>query len=255
MKAETEIRRAALLVLIAGLFVILAMGLMASQGGGSQKPWLSPNPGGFRDAMIWFELLDNPEELFQVLGPFEDARGQELRLSMDITNKYDYLFMLAYSLYHIPVFLFVMLINRHAGRRIFSQNRVLYIGIVLAVVMFAADWMENSQLLLLTQAQTPAAVDADVLSALQIWTRLKWAALFLALFLLSLSYSGYFGPGYKLALPLLMAMGSLLGALALSNVAMRSLLQNATLFMALGWLSILVHAAIVYLRSARGQPV
>jgi hypothetical protein len=91
---------------------------------------------------------------------------------MDRTNRIDFLFMIAYPA------LFVAVAGLLLARGL-APNWLLPTVGLLAVTMAVGDFIENRQLLTLSQTTDPGAM-AGALSVLWVATRIKWAALFVA---------------------------------------------------------------------------
>lgn len=239
-------KKAALLVLIGATLTIISASIMMLMGGGSHAPHTFPNDYGFSDAIVWFELISSPEELFLVLGPHDSKAGTILRQNMDLINVYDYLFMSAYSLFHIPIFLFLYIMN--SQKKSLPGKTIIYgtgIG-VLVLGMWIGDIFENIQLLKLTQFQDIESVQQTVLINLQIWTRVKWVSLFVSLLIMGIAYLMYYGKSFWTLGSLVFFCGFVAGMVSLVIPANKALLEPAGALMAVCWIWVLVHSILVY---------
>jgi len=135
------------------------------------KP-VTANVPGFGSAVIGFELATEPAHVFGILGVAGAPERPEQVRRMDLGNRIDYLFMLAYATLYAGIALLLAAHGR-IGRGITA------LLLALAVLMFLGDAMENRQLLLLSQLTDPAVM-APPLAALGCWTHLKWYAIYAA---------------------------------------------------------------------------
>lgn len=132
-------------------------------------PVLSNVPG-FISPVVGFELASEPAHVFNILGdPTAPERPEAVR-RMDLGNRLDFLFMVAYS----ALYLGIALLLRARGR----VDGLLGNGLlVLPFVMWFGDLMENRELLILSSLTDPSAMFAP-LARLRPFTIMKWHALF-----------------------------------------------------------------------------
>ena len=129
------------------------------------------NVDGVSGAVVGFELATTPAHVVGVLGTPADPAHPAMVSAMDLTNRIDFLFMIAYPALSYAIALWLV------ARGIAPRSLVPVVA-VLALAMWAGDLIENLQLLKLSQT-TDAAVMASPLAVLRIATRVKWKALFL----------------------------------------------------------------------------
>ena len=128
------------------------------------------NVPGFVSPVIGFELASEPEHVFGILGrPDAPARSAAVR-GMNLGNRIDFLFMVAYPALYLGIVLLLRVRGRVAG----GLARFL---LLLPVVMWLGDLLENRELLKLADLTDPAAMD-DGLGRLRVFTTMKWHALF-----------------------------------------------------------------------------
>lgn len=212
------------------------------------------NPGfDTSQAILWFELAHSAEEVRAVLTPAQaDA---DLRGSMDTLNVYDFPFMVAYSLYFLAMICFVRDVRREPGASFFSSMFYFMAGLLLVPMILAGDIMENTQLLKLTRYGADQAIPFEVILNLEVFTRMKWGAIFLACAHLGISYLTLaFFPGSEITnnrarigtatIALAFFATTILGMISITNLEQRPLLQLATLAMIIAWLGTLIHAGI-----------
>lgn len=243
-----NLRRACLLVVLSFMIMMASAILMMVMGGGSHQPYTFPNENGFTDAIVWFELAESPQEIFLILGPADIEAGQTLRKNLDQINYFDYGFMACYSLYHLPVFMLLILLNRGAGRNIFGSNLYFYIGLFMIAAMWMGDAIENYYLLQLTNYTSANDIPVGDILRLQIWTRVKWVALFGAMLHIGISYASYLGLNWRSLLAVLYTTGAVLGLISLASSQTRFLLELAGALLFLGWIVVFGHAIIRLVR-------
>jgi hypothetical protein len=130
-------------------------------------------PAGFLTPVLAFEFAADAQEVEQIFGP--PGEGREVAMaSMDRVNRLDFVYI---GLYGLTLFTFALTIARMTGRWYF------YAAAVLALVVMAADVMENVQLLGITRSLGVASIE-ETLERLSFWTLVKWRGLALALLLL-----------------------------------------------------------------------
>jgi len=243
-----SIKRTSILSLIAGALafaLIIVMGIAA----GNPKPATHPNADGFTAAIYWFEVVESPADLFDALGDPAQEAGRALRAAMDLTNRIDFAFMIAYSL--LFALLFVMLRGLVAGEGTASGpvRNIAAAGVALAVLMLAGDILENVQLLKLTGYASPADTDTGVIGLLMAFTRVKWFAIFLASLGLAVLYARWFGrrwPAYIFVA--LYASSAIIGFTSFFAPGWRAALELSSNLMGAAWLASTIHAGIVAFR-------
>ncbi len=128
------------------------------------------NVPGFVSPVVGFELASTPEHVFGILGaPDSPARPEAVR-AMNLGNRVDFLFMVAYPALYVGI----VLLLRARGRLPAGIGRFL---LFLPVVMWLGDLLENRQLLQLAGMTDPATM-AEPLTRLRPFTTMKWHALF-----------------------------------------------------------------------------
>lgn len=130
------------------------------------------NVPGFTSPVIGFELASSPAHVFGILGAPADAERAETVRRMNLGNRIDFAFMVAYPLFYVGLAL--LLVARGV-----SPAWLAPLMAVLAVTMTFGDARENRQLLLLSSQVDPGAITAT-LPLLRIFTAVKWFAIFLA---------------------------------------------------------------------------
>lgn len=187
------------------------------------------NVPGFESPVIGFELASTAEHVFGILGRPEDrARAAAVR-AMDLTNRIDFLFMIAYPAFFVAIA--CLLTARGAAPLALIRATAL-----LAVAMAVADALENRQLLVLSQSIDPIQM-AEPLRILRVFTVIKWTALFVTSGLVAV-FVGRRASGFRWSAPIF-ALAALLGAFALHAA---SWLEPAANVLAVAWLATLVHA-------------
>jgi hypothetical protein len=242
------------LVIILGLASFGLLGFLISMGGPEPlRPATYPNKPGFQNAMIWFELAASKQEVFQVLGDPGNPQGSHIREVMDKENTYDYGYMVAYSLLCIFIAALVFYLNQNKPDIANTKSWIFYFCIFICIAMLAGDAMENVQLLKLTKYAGMDDINDAVVTALNIWTRVKWGAIFIYAMIMAFAYGTYFrGKKFPQAL-FVIAYGSsaIIGIISLSIMNMRYLAEPASYLIALSWLLSIVHAGIVIGSSVR----
>ena len=243
------------LVIILGLASFGMLGLLISFGGPEPlRPATYPNEPGFQSAIIWFELAASKQEVFQILGDPKDQQGVHIRQVMDKTDVYDYGYMVLYSLMCFFILALIFYLNQNKPGAA-AKTWILYVSAFMCIAMLAGDAMENVQLLKLTKYASVADVDDAVVTALNIWTRVKWGAIFIFTIVAAYEYFVYFY-GKKIPQALfVIAYGSsaVLGMVSLSAMSMRYLAETASYLVALSWLVSIVHAGIVLKSTVAGK--
>ena len=132
-------------------------------------------PDGFFTPIIAFEFMETKTEVYQLFGfPGTELREQMVS-GMNLGNQLDYIYMGLYAL-------FLMMFS--AGCAKISGQRRYYTGICLALVVLAADIMENQQLFGIT-SKLSSGDFGDELTRLQLFTWLKWGGICIIFLLLA----------------------------------------------------------------------
>ncbi len=153
-----------------GLFVIIVSVLLLFIFP-SKVPSL---PKGFVTPIIAFEFVQTKAEVIKMFGSEDIILRDKLVRAMDLGNRLDYLYMCLYSI-------FLLMISVKCAT--LSQNKYYYAGAVLAMVVLAADALENIQLLAITANLSNGNFDSQ-LQLLHLFTWIKWggiASIFLVL--------------------------------------------------------------------------
>ncbi len=137
---------------------------------------IGPLPPGFITPVMAFEFAETPAEVLTMFQPAGAAAA------MDRVNRWDFLYM---ALYNAFLGVFALAAARHSGRRFF------YLPAALALVILAADALENVQLLGLTYRTTLDGGSLDaLLGRLRFYTWLKWGGLALYGLLIAVYFRG-----------------------------------------------------------------
>ncbi len=242
-----SIGKSSFLVCLAGFFVILSAATMLIRTGGTRKPAVHPNQRGFNTAILWFELLESPDEVFMVLGDPSTPQGMELRSAMDALNKYDFLFMASYSALYAALFLFLNTLL--GGTKGPLDRAILISGVVLSVLMLTGDLFENLRLLELTRYAGIGEVPQISMLMLAIWTRVKWFSIFIASILLAAQYLRYFSAGISgVTMAMLFVAPSVAGFTAILFPGIGFLLEAGSNVLGAGWIAAIIHAFAVFLK-------
>ncbi len=246
-RAEQDVRRAAVLVILACAFTLVVAAVMVIFSGGDPKPHTFPNPEGFRSAMVWLELSRSPEEAFAILGPAAEGKAfgnNAIRTTLDRANYVDFVFLLAYPSLVGTLFLFCYLLHRTRGASFYSSRLYVHTGLLLVPIMAVADAGENFQLLRITAAAEPGTIGSGTFTWLIALTHIKWVSLFGACVLLGLGFSAYFGFRPGLLVAVLHTSAGVVGLLGLFVPGARPLVESSMTLLALAWVGSLVHAVV-----------
>lgn len=250
-----KIKQYSLLVLLAGGAMIASFVLLTVMSGGSARPVEYPNEQGFKQAIIWFELVQSPEEVEQVLGDPSTGEGMRMRQIMDTVNTYDFLYMICYPLLCAALILFVYTLLTSTGHHLPYGRMLLIAGFVLSAIMFLGDVFENIQLFKLSASTDIAGIEPGVITTLQVATRIKNVPIFLSSLLLAYLYIVYFGKSWGIILPVIYACAALLGLIGITIGPARFLVETSYSLVALGWLVSIVHGGIYYVKSGKAAAV
>lgn len=131
-------------------------------------------PKGFITPVIAFEFIQTKAEVINMFGSEDIILRDKLVRAMDLGNRLDYLYMCLYSI-------FLLMISVKCA--VLSKNKYYYAGAALAMVVLAADALENIQLLGITANLSNGNFDTQ-LQLLHWFTWIKWggiASIFLVL--------------------------------------------------------------------------
>lgn len=249
-------KRRAFAVVIAGVATILSVVLMGVKAGPEVPPHTKGNPEGFHSTMLWFELALTPKEIFDNLGPFDSPEGQARRLQLDTADRYDYGFMVCYSLYNACLIWLVTHLNIYRLKSLLKLKVFFVLGLLLSVTMLIGDAVENAQLLELTKVRTMQDVDASTMKNLIYWTRVKWGAIFVVCLMLSAGYASYFRRIPTLLIPAAYAIAGFSGLIAISIADARPVMEYlSTRAIAFAWTASLLHAMLISLRGPARFPL
>lgn len=139
------------------------------------KADVGPMPEGFVTPIIAFEFAKTPLDVENLFAVGEARSQMRLAAAMDLGNILDYGYMVLYSLF-LGWFSFICVKV--------SNNRFFYLPCGLAGLALIGDALENVQLLGITAKLATMDIGAE-LSALQIFTWIKWGSLAFAFLLLA----------------------------------------------------------------------
>jgi hypothetical protein len=250
-----DVRRlAAFAAVLTGCATLASVIVMRVAAGPEVPPHAYPNTYGFKSTMLWFELAASVDEVFENLGTPESETGQARRLQLDTANRYDFAFMVCYSLYNAALIYFVTHLNVYRFTELLRLRVFLVLGILLSLAMLVGDVIENQQLLMLTRLRFNDEISAYVVNRLQYWTRVKWGAIFAVCLMLSAGYTAYFRRIPTLLLPAIYAVAGVTGFVSIAIPEGRFLLERVgSPAIALAWTISLIHGAIVLFRGP-GMP-
>lgn len=128
-----------------------------------------PLPRGFGSPILAFELAATRAEVETMFGAPGSSQRSDLIRAMDRGNQLDYLFLVLYGSLLCAVALGLAP----------TGSRSLFVTAALAPLSAAADAVENLQLFAITRSL--GGDYAIALERLNVWTRIKWGCLALAL--------------------------------------------------------------------------
>ena len=250
-------RRRALFVVLTGLATIVSVVVMVTMAGKEVPPHTVPNDAGLHSTMLWFELAYTPKEIFDNLGPISSQHGPIRRLQLDIANRYDFAFMVCYSLFNAALVYLVTHLNVYRLKSLIKLRVFLVLGLLLCVAMLVGDIVENLQLLELTKTQSVADIErTNLMTTLVYWTRIKWGAIFIVCLMLSAGYASYFRRIPTLLLPAVYAVAGISGLIAISLADTRIVMEMlSTRAIAVAWFASLLHAGLIVVRGPVGFPL
>jgi hypothetical protein len=245
-----RVKIASLLVTIAGIAVVVSFLVMGSRSGGPLRPADHPNERGFNSAMIWFELIDSPDELFRAIGDPGSETGIDIRRRLNAMNRVDFFFMTGYSLFYASLFFLLFVLLGEAG--ISTTRFFLLAGLGLSAAMLAGDINETTRLLELSGFTTLGEVREGAVTALRIWTRVKWFSIFIAGILLAWRYFRYFGAKLSgIIFGLLFLVPALGGFAGFFIPGAGYILEASSNLLGVAWAVALGHGAAVFIKSMR----
>ncbi len=161
----------------AGVALLLA-GTMVALGSSAPPNSQSGNPG-FQQALLWFEFVIEGQEVGAIFGSNpEDA--ERLRRTLDLVNRIDFAFLVAYPMYCFALLSLLRLRARGGeGLRLLEGSLIL----LLSLAMSIGDALENLSLLRLSDVAIAPEEIAVQIQSLRFWSDLKWIAIFVHLLL------------------------------------------------------------------------
>ncbi len=166
MKTEDQSRRARLATTTA-LFAAATIGIAVAMI--MTFPATADLPRGFWTPVLAFELARSEDDLDFLAGT--DAEAARLRGQMDAGHRWDMAFPVAYG-----GFLTLILLQLA-----FDRERLMWLGVPVALATIPADIRENLVLLDITATLEQGRSAADLLPALDAATWAKWGALAVAM--------------------------------------------------------------------------
>jgi hypothetical protein len=163
----TDERRAILILRVSGAAVLILSVVMLVVFPAAP---VERNVPGFVSPVVGFELASTPEHVFGLLGTPAAAERPEAVRKMNLGNRIDFAFMVAYP----ALYLGIVLLLRSRGR---LPGAIGTLMLALPVAMWLGDLLENRQLLRLSEL-TDAAAMAGPLARLRVFTTMKWHAIF-----------------------------------------------------------------------------
>jgi len=168
-------------------------------------------PEGFLTPIIAFEFIQTNTEVKELFGGENITLRNEMVRAMDLGNQLDYVYMCLYSA-------FLLMVSVTCAR--LSKNKYYYAGVVLALVVLAADALENVQLLGITANLSTGNFDSQ-LRLLYLFTWIKWGGI--ALIFLTLSPWFLKGGRFSKTIGIMGIISFILGVAAYMN---RSLINE-----------------------------
>ena len=162
-------------------------------------------PEGFCTPIIAFEFIQTKTEVIEIFGGEYITMRNEMARAMDLGNRLDYVYMCLYSA-------FLMMVSVTCAR--LSKNKYYYAGVVLTLVVLAADALENVQLLGITANLSTGNFDYQ-LRLLHLFTWIKWGGI--ALIFLALSPWFLKGNRFSKIIGIIGIISFILGILAYMN--------------------------------------
>ncbi len=236
------LKKYARFVFIAGIATFISMALIIIMSGGEiLRPAEYPNEQGFTQAIFWFELLESADEIQYALGDASTDEGKHIRQAMDITNKYDFIFMFFYPLLYAALFLFLHKKMIYDGYRISNIRIIVLSGLFFSLIMFLSDIYENIQLFKIASYTDLNDIKPELIAALQISTRIKSLAISGGTLILIGFYLIIFKKSWKIVLPLIYCVSVVLSIAAFTASSNRYLIESAASLGMLGWLISTIH--------------
>ena len=153
---------------------VIAMSIVLMIASPSKAPWMMD---GFFTPIIAFEFVETPEEVYQLFGAMNSPEQQEMVKAMNLVNRLDFVYMLLYSTFLLA---FSVKCAEETG------SKTCYTGAFTSIVVLAADFLENLQLLGITSKLQTEGFEQH-LAYLRVFTWLKWGGIAVT-FLLLLPY-------------------------------------------------------------------
>lgn len=124
-------------------------------------------PAGFYTPVVAFEFMETRAEVLDLFGHAPSAERASLVSEMDRTNRIDFLYMIAYTLF---------LVILSAACRVNSGKKWFILPACISLVVLGADVTENIQLLAITAKINEYEISHE-LYLLRIFTWIKWGGL------------------------------------------------------------------------------
>lgn len=132
---------------------------------------------GLQTPIFAFEFVETKGEVAKLLGKADSQSSQRIIKKMDTGNQIDFLFMFTYSLFFT---VFAIMCFKE------TNSKINFFIIVIALLVFSSDIMENVQLLRITKYFGRGNIE-DYIRLLHYFTWLKWGGITL-IFQLFLPY-------------------------------------------------------------------
>jgi hypothetical protein len=216
-------------VVLAGAATLLVAGVLAVAGSGMPP---ADEGSAYGSAIVALELARSPAEVARVLGP----APAHARAVLERVVWIDFGFLLVYPALQLAIVYF--LTRRRAWRALAAA---------LALAMLGGDALENRALLGLLAAAPDGA--AALVASVELWTTVKWSALFAAALLTGglLFARG----GAQRALALLPLASGVAGLVGLAWVERRPLVEVAGIYgIGATWV-MLIGMALLGLKASR----
>jgi len=155
---------------------VIGMGCVLVMVFPPKAPWMMD---GFFTPVIAFEFIQSQGEVYQFFGlsgsPDQLSMTQDMIRAMDTGNRLDYVFMILYASF---LFFFSFVCAKNTGQRHY------YASSILSFVILAADFMENIQLLRITDKISHHDFGKELLF-LHWFTWIKWGGITIVFLILA----------------------------------------------------------------------
>jgi hypothetical protein len=273
MARKKKTRSSMKYTLLAGVATIASFVWMTHASGGSvDLRREAHNKRGFMTAIVYFEMAENADEVFDVLGPRDSDEGLVLRDRFDTLNRADFFFMVSYCAYMLLLHVNLLSLHRIRGSNCPGGRKSVMFGSYMACVALFSDITENVLLLRLTEAPAADQVPDALINLLWVATRCKWGALFVSCGVAGVSYAIYFAAAYEsnerpqwkrwptlskflmprwfgareMVLPTLFLGAAALGLLGVFLPKVAPAVEMGMGLMAVAWLFVLLHTFVCF---------